>query len=104
MLELLEVEVCWCGLVFELEGWLIEGVVIRVLKLCYVILFELFELLLGCFIFVVCWCGKYLLIDCWKVDVEGCLIIYFGMFGNLCFVFYDLLIVKYDYFDLVLVN
>lgn len=104
MPELPEVEVCRRGLAPELEGRLIEGVVIRAPKLRHVIPLELLELLPGCLILAVRRRGKYLLIDCRKADVEGCLIIHLGMSGNLRFVPHDLPIAKHDHFDLVLAN
>jgi formamidopyrimidine-DNA glycosylase len=102
MPELPEVEVCRRGLAPELEGRLIEGVVIRAPKLRHVIPQELFELLPGCQIVAVRRRGKYLLIDCRRSDVEGCLIIQLGMSGNLRFVPPGLQPARHDHFDLVL--
>lgn len=104
MPELPEVEVCRRGLAPELEGRLIEGVVIRAPKLRHVIPPELLELLPGCQIVAVRRRAKYLLIDCRKKDVEGCLIIHLGMSGNLRFVPPGLLPARHDHFDLVLAN
>lgn len=102
MPELPEVEVCRRGLVPELEGRIIKGVVIRAPKLRHVIPRELLALLPGCRILAIRRRGKYLLIDCRKADVEGCLIIHLGMSGNLRFVPGDRLPAKHDHFDLVL--
>ena len=102
MPELPEVEVCRRGLAPELEGQLIEGVVIRAPKLRQVIPTELLDLLPGCRIVAVRRRAKYLLIDCRKTGVEGCLIIHLGMSGNLRFVPHDLPVAKHDHFDLVL--
>lgn len=102
MPELPEVEVCRRGLAPELEGRLIEGVVIRAPKLRHVIPPELVELLPGCQIVAVRRRGKYLLIDCRKPGVEGCLIIHLGMSGNLRFVPPGLQPARHDHFDLVL--
>lgn len=102
MPELPEVEVCRRGLAPELEGRLIEGVVIRAPKLRHVIPPELVELLPGCQIVAVRRRGKYLLIDCRKTGVEGCLIIHLGMSGNLRFVPPGLQPARHDHFELVL--
>jgi formamidopyrimidine-DNA glycosylase len=102
MPELPEVEVCRRGLVPELEGVLIEGVVIRAPKLRQVIPPELASLLPGCRVMAIRRRGKYLLFDCRKPGVEGCLIIHLGMSGNLRFVPHDLPVAKHDHFELVL--
>jgi len=102
MPELPEVEVCRRGLAPELEGALIEGVVIRAPKLRQVIPPELAQLLPGCRILAVRRRGKYLLLDCRKAGVEGSLIIHLGMSGNLRFVPHDLPVAKHDHFELVL--
>jgi formamidopyrimidine-DNA glycosylase len=102
MPELPEVEVCRRGLAPELEGALIEGVEIRAPKLRHEIPRELLELLPGCRIAAVRRRGKYLLIDCSKPGVQGCLIIHLGMSGKLRFVPHDLPVEKHDHFELVL--
>ena len=102
MPELPEVEVCRRGLAPELEGVVIEGVVIRVPKLRHEIPRELLTLLPGCRVLAVRRRGKYLLLDCRKPGVEGCLIIHLGMSGNLRFVPPTLPPAKHDHFDLVL--
>lgn len=102
MPELPEVEVCRRGLAPELEGALIEGVVIRAPKLRQTIPPELAHLLPGCRILAVRRRGKYLLLDCRKAGVEGSLIIHLGMSGNLRFVPHDLPVAKHDHFELVL--
>jgi formamidopyrimidine-DNA glycosylase len=102
MPELPEVEVCRRGLQAELAGALIEGVVIRAPKLRHVIPPELAGLLPGCRILAVRRRGKYLLIDCRRAEVEGCLIIHLGMSGNLRFVPHALPAARHDHFELVL--
>ena len=102
MPELPEVEVCRRGLAPELEGARIEGVVIRAPKLRQVIPPELASLLPGCRISAVRRRGKYLLLDCNRAGVEGCLIIHLGMSGNLRFVPRHLPPGKHDHFDLVM--
>ncbi|MFZ2266160.1 MAG: bifunctional DNA-formamidopyrimidine glycosylase/DNA-(apurinic or apyrimidinic site) lyase [Azonexus sp.] len=102
MPELPEVEVCRRGLQPELEGGLIEGVVIRAPKLRQVIPPELAELLPGCRMLAVRRRGKYLLIDCQGDGVQGSLIIHLGMSGHLRFVAHDLPVAKHDHFELVL--
>ncbi|MDP3539161.1 MAG: bifunctional DNA-formamidopyrimidine glycosylase/DNA-(apurinic or apyrimidinic site) lyase [Azonexus sp.] len=104
MPELPEVEVCRRGLVPELEGALIKGVVIRSPKLRQVIPPELLSLLPGCRVMAIRRRGKYLLFDCRKPGVEGCLIIHLGMSGNLRFVPHDLPPGKHDHFELVLAD
>ena len=104
MPELPEVEVCRRGLAPELEGALIEGVAIRTPRLRQDIPKDLLELLPGCRIVAVRRRGKYLLIDCIKRGVEGCLIVHLGMSGNLRFVPHHLPPGKHDHFDLVLVG
>ncbi len=102
MPELPEVEVCRLGLAPELEDGVIVGVVIRAPKLRQVIPPELIHLLPGCRILAVRRRGKYLLLDCRREGVEGCLIIHLGMSGNLRFVPPDMPPGKHDHFDLVL--
>lgn len=102
MPELPEVEVCRRGLQPELEGTLIEAVVIRAPKLRHVIPTELLHLLPGCRVLAVRRRGKYLLIDCRSETVQGTLIIHLGMSGNLRFVPHDLPAAKHDHFELVL--
>ena len=102
MPELPEVEVCRRGLAPELEGALIEGVVIRAPKLRQTIPPELAHLLPGCRILAVRRRGKYLLLDCRKAGVEGSLIIHLGMSGNLRFVPHALPVAKHDHFELVM--
>lgn len=102
MPELPEVEVCRRGLAPELEGEQIKTVVIRAPKLRQVIPPELASLLPGCRIHAVRRRGKYLLLDCSRSGVEGCLIIHLGMSGNLRFVPLDQPPAKHDHFDLVL--
>jgi formamidopyrimidine-DNA glycosylase len=102
MPELPEVEVCRRGLQPELEGTLIEGVVIRAPKLRQTIPPELAALLPGCRVLAVRRRGKYLLLDCRREGVEGCLIIHLGMSGNLRFVPTDLPPEKHDHFELIL--
>lgn len=102
MPELPEVEVCRRGLAPELEGALIEGVVIRAPKLRHEIPRALSELLPGCRILAVRRRGKYLLVDCQRPGVAGSLIIHLGMSGNLRFVPRDQPPAKHDHFDLVL--
>lgn len=104
MPELPEVEVCRRGLQPELEGELIEGVVIRAPKLRHVIPPELVGLLPGCRILAVRRRGKYLLIDCRSDAVQGTLIIHLGMSGNLRFVPHDLPAAKHDHFELLLAH
>jgi len=102
MPELPEVEVCRRGLAPELEGALIEAVVIRAPRLRQDIPPELADLLPGCRIQAVRRRGKYLLLDCRRPGVEGCLIIHLGMSGNLRFVPPDLPVARHDHFELVL--
>ena len=102
MPELPEVEVCRRGLLPVLEGECIEGVVIRAPKLRQAIPPELANLLPGCQVRAIRRRGKYLLFDCAKVGVEGCLIIHLGMSGNLRFVPHDLPPAKHDHFELIL--
>jgi len=102
MPELPEVEVCRRGLQPELEGALIEGVVIRAPKLRHEIPRALSELLPGCRILAVRRRGKYLLVDCRREGVEGSLIIHLGMSGHLRFVPRGEPPAKHDHFDLVL--
>lgn len=102
MPELPEVEVCRRGLQPRLEGERIEGVVIRAPKLRQVIPPELASLLPGCKVNAIRRRGKYLLFDCVKAGVEGCLIIHLGMSGNLRFVPHGLPPAKHDHFDLIL--
>lgn len=104
MPELPEVEVCRRGLRPELEGVVIEGVVCRAPRLRQEIPPELAELLPGCRVLAVRRRGKYLLFDCRRAGVEGCLIIHLGMSGNLRFVPHDLPPAKHDHFDLVLAD
>jgi DNA-formamidopyrimidine glycosylase len=104
MPELPEVEVCRRGLAPELEGMRIEGVVIRAPKLRVLIPPELSSLLPGCRVSAVRRRGKYLLLDCQRAGVEGCLIIHLGMSGNLRFVPHDLAPAKHDHFELVLAD
>ena len=104
MPELPEVEVCRRGLAPELEGMQIEGVVIRAPKLRVLIPPELSSLLPGCRVSAVRRRGKYLLLDCQRAGVEGCLIIHLGMSGNLRFVPHDLAPAKHDHFELVLAD
>jgi formamidopyrimidine-DNA glycosylase len=102
MPELPEVEVCRRGLLPALEGQRIDGVVIRAPKLRQVIPPELANLLPGSTVKAIRRRGKYLLFDCVKADVEGCLIIHLGMSGNLRFVPHNLPPGKHDHFDLIL--
>ena len=104
MPELPEVEVCRRGLIPEVEGGKIEGVVIRAPKLRQVIPPELASLLPGSRVNAIRRRGKYLLLDCAKTGVEGCLIIHLGMSGNLRFVPHDQPPAKHDHFDLRLAN
>ena len=62
------------------------------------------SLLPGCRISAVRRRGKYLLLDCNRAGVEGCLIIHLGMSGNLRFVPPDLPPAKHDHFELVLAD
>lgn len=102
MPELPEVEVCRRGLLPEVEGRRIEGVVIRSPKLRYPIPPELLELLPGCIVRSIRRRGKYLLFDCLRPGVEGTLIIHLGMSGNLRFVPIARAAEKHDHFELVL--
>ena len=102
MPELPEVEVCRRGLAPELEGALIEGVKIRAPKLRFEIPRALIDLLPGCQIVAVRRRAKYLLIDCRREGVQGCLIIHLGMSGNLRFVPHDQPVGKHDHFELLL--
>lgn len=102
MPELPEVEVCRRGLQPELEGMRIEGVAIRAPKLRQAIPPELAELLPGCVVLAVRRRGKYLLLDCRRDGVEGCLIIHLGMTGNLRFVPPARPPARHDHFDLML--
>lgn len=102
MPELPEVEVCRRGLLPELEGALITQAVIRAPKLRQVIPPELAALLPGCRIATVRRRGKYLMLDCSRPGVEGCLIIHLGMSGKLRFVPHDQPPARHDHFDLVL--
>lgn len=104
MPELPEVEVCRRGLLPILEDAVIKGVVIRAPMLRQVIPVALLELLPGCRILAVRRRGKYLLVDCRRPGVEGCLIIHLGMSGHLRFVAEDFPVAKHDHFDLVLVD
>ncbi len=102
MPELPEVEVCRRGLQPVLETNRIAGVLIRAPKLRQTIPPELAELLPGCRIEAVRRRGKYLLIDCRRPGVEGCLIIHLGMSGQLRFVPPGTAPGKHDHFDLEL--
>lgn len=102
MPELPEVEVCRRGLMPAVEGARIERVNIRVPKLRQVIPLELSSLLPGCRVSAIRRRGKYLLLDCAKPGVEGCLIIHLGMSGNLRLVAHDFPVAKHDHVDLVL--
>lgn len=102
MPELPEVEVCRRGLQPELEGAFITQAVIRAPKLRQVIPPELATLLPGCRIAAVRRRGKYLMLDCSRPGVEGCLIIHLGMSGKLRFVPHDQPPARHDHFDLVL--
>jgi formamidopyrimidine-DNA glycosylase len=102
MPELPEVEVCRRGLLPEVAGQRIEGVVIRSPKLRYPIPPELRELLPGCHVSSIRRRGKYLLFDCARPGVEGTLILHLGMSGNLRFVPFAQEPEKHDHFDLVL--
>jgi formamidopyrimidine-DNA glycosylase len=102
MPELPEVEVCRRGLLPELEGAFVTQAVIRAPKLRQVIPPELAALLPGCRIATVRRRGKYLMLDCSRPGVEGCLIIHLGMSGKLRFVPHDLPPARHDHFDLVL--
>lgn len=102
MPELPEVEVCRRGLLPEVEGQRIEGVVIRSPKLRYPIPPELLELLPGCLVRSIRRRGKYLLFDCARPGVEGTLILHLGMSGNLRFVPFTQTPEKHDHFELVL--
>lgn len=102
MPELPEVEVCRRGLQPVLESNRITGVVIRAPKLRQTIPPELAELLPGCRIDAVRRRGKYLLIDCRRPGIEGCLIIHLGMSGQLRFVPPGTAPAKHDHFDLLL--
>jgi formamidopyrimidine-DNA glycosylase len=102
MPELPEVEVCRLGIAPELVGQQIRGVVIRAPRLRHEIPQGLRECLPDCLIVDVRRRGKYLLIDCRREGVAGCLIIHLGMSGNLRFVPPDLPPEKHDHFDLVL--
>jgi formamidopyrimidine-DNA glycosylase len=104
MPELPEVEVCRRGLLPILESAVIKGVIIRAPKLRQVIPLALLELLPGCRISSVRRRGKYLLVDCERHGVEGCLIIHLGMSGHLRFVAEDFSVAKHDHFDLVLAD
>lgn len=104
MPELPEVEVCRRGLLPILESAVIKGVIIRAPKLRQVIPLALLELLPGCRIRSVRRRGKYLLVDCERPGVEGCLIIHLGMSGHLRFVAEDFSVAKHDHFDLVLAD
>lgn len=102
MPELPEVEVCRRGLVPELVGARIQGVVIRAPRLRQDIPPALIDLLPGCRVLAVRRRGKYLLFDCRRDGVEGCLIIHLGMTGNLRFVAPGLPPARHDHFELVL--
>lgn len=102
MPELPEVEVCRRGLLPELEGAFITQAVIRAPKLRQVIPPELAALLPGCRIATVRRRGKYLMLDCSRPGVEGCLIIHLGMSGKLRFVPHGQSPARHDHFDLVL--
>lgn len=102
MPELPEVEVCRRGLLPELEGERIEGVLIRSPKLRYPIPRELVDLLPGCRVRAIRRRGKYLLFDCVRPGVEGTLILHLGMSGNLRFVPLQQPPDKHDHFELVL--
>ena len=102
MPELPEVEVCRRGLAPELEGTLIEGVVIRAPRLRQEIPRALIELLPGCRVLAVRRRAKYLLVDCRRTGVQGTLIIHLGMTGRLCFVPHGQPPGRHDHFDLVL--
>ncbi|PKO86736.1 MAG: formamidopyrimidine-DNA glycosylase [Betaproteobacteria bacterium HGW-Betaproteobacteria-12] len=104
MPELPEVEVCRRGLLPELEGRRIEGVVLRSPKLRYAIPPELAELLPGCVVRAIRRRGKYLLFDCRRDGVEGSLIVHLGMSGNLRFVRFGQPPEKHDHFELVLAD
>ena len=104
MPELPEVEVCRRGLEPELVGALIKGCVIRAPKLRQDIPPELADLLPGCRIVAVRRRGKYLLLDCAREGVLGCLIIHLGMSGNLRFVPLGRPPERHDHFELVFAN
>ena len=102
MPELPEVEVCRRGLAPELEGQIITAVVSRVPRLRQEIPAGLAEWLPGYRVTAVRRRGKYLLIDCCRSNLSGCLIIHLGMSGNLRFVPHAEPVAKHDHFDLVL--
>ncbi len=102
MPELPEVEVCRQGIAPELEGRVVEAVVLRVPRLRQPMPPELPQILPGCVITAVRRRGKYLLIDCSGPDRQGSLILHLGMSGNLRFVPRGLPPEKHDHFDLVL--
>lgn len=104
MPELPEVEVCRRGLQPTLEGARIEAVVIRQARLRQPIPDELQVLLPGCRIVAIRRRGKYLLLDCRRPGVEGCLIIHLGMSGKLRFAPLDLPPGKHDHFELRFAN
>ena len=104
MPELPEVEVCRRGLEPELAGRVIQGVVIRAPKLRHEIPPELATLLPGCRVVAVRRRGKYLLLDCERLGVQGTLIIHLGMSGTLRFVPFDQPPAKHDHFELVLAD
>lgn len=102
MPELPEVEVCRRGIAPELEGREIVGVIARVPRLRQPIPPGLDECLRGCRIQAVRRRGKYLLLDCWRPEVSGTLIIHLGMSGHLRFVGSGAEVAKHDHFDLCL--
>ncbi|RIX48852.1 MAG: bifunctional DNA-formamidopyrimidine glycosylase/DNA-(apurinic or apyrimidinic site) lyase [Rhodocyclales bacterium GT-UBC] len=102
MPELPEVEVCRRGLLPELEGGVVQQVVIRAPKLRQTIPTELSNVLPGCRIVAIRRRGKYLLLDCMRPGVEGSLIIHLGMSGKLRFVPHGQAPARHDHVDWVL--
>lgn len=102
MPELPEVEVCRRGLLPEVRGQAIEGVVLRAPKLRHELPASLAGTLLGRRIDNILRRGKYLLFDCRDGSGRGWLIVHLGMTGNFRFVPRGEPPGKHDHVDLVL--
>ncbi len=102
MPELPEVEVCRRGLLPEVRGQAIEGVVLRAPKLRHELPASLAGTLVGRRIDNILRRGKYLLFDCRDGSGRGWLIVHLGMTGNFRFVPRGEPPGKHDHVDLVL--
>lgn len=78
MLELFEVEIVCCGFVFYLEGWVIMWVEVCCLDLCWLLLFDLVQVVMGVWVMGLWWWLKYILMD---LENCGSIFLYLGMLG-----------------------